>query len=331
MNYKESAKILGEIQKAKRILINCHRSPDPDSIGSALALRRILINMDKDATIICPSDELFASVNYLEGYKEIRKGVDFSAFDYSKYEIFITLDSSSWDMASGKKGFAPKKITTITIDHHLTNEMYGDFNLVDNSVTSVGELLFLMLEDWEVEIDRKTADCLMAGIVGDTGAFRYPGSNERTFEVVGKLMGLGADKDTAIYEIYRNEPFELIKFYAEVLTNMKIDESGKFVWSAIPFKVYKKLGKPVTAKESSASLFAQVVKNTEFGFVALEEKKNRLAVSFRSRTGFDTSKIAVELGGGGHIYASGATVEGLSFDQAVEKVLNIARKYAKRN
>lgn len=331
MNYEKSVEILEEIKKANKILVNCHRSPDPDSIGSALALRRVLISMGKQVEVICPSDELFANVSYLEGYKEIQKGVDFSTFDFSKYEIFITLDSSSWDMVSGKKDFLPKGIIIITIDHHLTNKMDGDFNLVDNKVTSVGELLFLVFNDWKSEIDKEIADCLMAGIVGDTGAFRYPGSNERTFKVVGKLMGLGADKDRAIQEIYRNEPFELIKFYGEVLTRMKIDESRKFVWSAIPFGVYRKLGKPATAKESSASLFAQVVKGTEFGFVALEEKKGKLAVSFRSRTGFDTSQIALELGGGGHIYASGATVEGLSFDRAVDKVLAVARKYAKRN
>lgn len=331
MNYKESAKILEDIQKVNRVLINCHRSPDPDSIGSALALRRVLINMGKQVEVICPSKELFVNVSYLEDYKEIQKGVDFSKFDFSKYEIFMTLDSSSWDMVSGEKDVIPKGITTIMIDHHLTNKMYGDLNLIDNKVTSVGELLFLVFEDWGVEIDKETANCLMAGIVGDTGAFRYPGSNERTFEVVGKLMELGADKDMAIYGIYRNEPFELIKFYAEVLVRMKIDEKGKFVWSAIPFEVYKKLGKPATAKESSASLFAQVVKGTEFGFVALEEKKGKLTISFRSRTGFDTSQIALALGGGGHIYASGATVEGLSFDRAVNKVLGVARKYAKGN
>jgi len=331
MNYKGSSKILEEIKKANKILINCHRNPDPDSIGSALALRRVLINMGKQVEVICPSEELFVNVGYLKDYKKIQKGIDFSIFDFSKYEIFITLDSSSWDMVTDTKDFAPKGITTIMIDHHLTNNMYGDLNLVDNKVTSVGELLFSVFEDWKVEIDKETANCLMTGIVGDTGAFRYPGSNERTFQVASKLIGLGADKDRAIHKIYRSEPYKLIKFYGEVLARMKIDQSRKFVWSAIPFEVYKKLGKPATAKESSASLFAQVVKGTEFGFVALEEKKGKLAISFRSRTGFDVSPIAEELGGGGHKSAAGAKIVGLPFDKAVEKVLEVARKYAERN
>jgi len=77
-------------------------------------------------------------------------------------------------------------------------------------------------------------------------------------------------------------------------------------------------------------LFTQVVDETDFGFLAVELERNRLAISFRSRTGFDTSVIAKSLGGGGHIYASGAKIENMQFDKAVEKLLEVTRKYAKK-
>ena len=82
--------------------------------------------------------------------------------------------------------------------------------------------------------------------------------------------------------------------------------------------------------ESSANLFGEIVADTDFGMIMTEQEKNILSVSFRSRIGFDTSAIAKELGGGGHVYASGAKVEGLSFSKAVEKVLQTARKYARQ-
>jgi len=329
MNYPESQLILDEIKKAKRILINCHRSPDPDSIGSALAMRKVLLNIGKQVDVICPSEELYENVNYLEGFDEIKKQIDFRKFKFLNYDLFLTLDSSSWDMVTGLKNFVPQKIKTITIDHHATNTKYGDINLLDKNVTSVGELLFLIFEDWEIKIDKDIANCLMTGIIGDTGAFRYPGSDEKTFRVTMELMKMGADKDKTIHALYRSEPYELIQFYGEVLSRVKIDKDNKFVWSAIPHEIYKKLGKPSMAKESAASLFAQVVGGTDFGFVAVEQEKDKLAVSFRSRTGLDTSQIAVELGGGGHIYASGARVDG-EFNQAVEKVLAACRKYANK-
>jgi len=331
MNYRESKTILAEIKKAKRILLNCHRGPDPDAIGSALALFSVLTKMGKKVDIVCPNEILYESLKYLSDYKEIKKGVNFATFDFSKYDLFITLDSSSWGMVTGEKEISIPKIPLVVIDHHKTNTRYGNINLVDKKVTSVGELLFLVFEDWGIEVNKLTANYLMIAIIGDTGAFRYPGSTERTFKVASKLMQKGADKDEAIFHIYRSEPFNLMKFYGEVLMRTKLDKKGKFIWAAIPYEVYKKLGKPASAKESASSLFTQVVDETEFGFVAVETERDKLAVSFRSRTGFDTSKIAMTLGGGGHVYASACKVEGLAFDKAVKKVLAVARKYAKKS
>ena len=331
MNYKESKNILAEIKKAKRILLNCHRGPDPDSIGSALALYEVLKAMNKKVTVVCASNELFENVSFLNNYSKIKKGVDFSTLDFSKYGLLITLDSSSWKMVTGDGNVPIPNIPLAVIDHHKTNPGYGTINLVDDKVNSVGELLYMVFEDWGVELNHHIATDLLTGIIGDTGAFRFPGSNETTFKIAGELMGLGADKDKIIFQIYRSEPFNLIKFYGEVLSRLNLDLRGKFVWTAVPYEKYKTLGKPAGAKESAASLFAQIVEGTEFGFIAVETEKDKLAVSFRSRTGFDTSIIAEELGGGGHIYASACTIEGLPFDKAVIKVLAVARKYAKKS
>lgn len=330
MNYPESTQIIKEIKEANKILLNCHRSPDPDSIGSTLAMRLFLLGLGKEVIIVCPSDDLFPNVGYLSGYDEIKKGVDFNSFNFSEFDLFISLDSSSTGQITNIKDFEIKGVKTVVIDHHLTNDRFGELNLVDDKVGSVGEMVYLLFEDWGVHVSKDMADCMITAIVADTGAFRFPGANERTFLVASKLMQLGADKDYAIHKIFRSEPFELIKFYGEVLTRAELDSENKFVWAAVPYDVYKRLGKPSMAKESAASLFAQVVEGTDFGFIALEQEPGKLHVSLRSRSGFNTSKIATELGGGGHVYASGARVEG-KFEEAVEKVLSTCRKYATAN
>ena len=330
MNYPESKKILAEIKKAKRILLGCHRGPDPDSIGSVLAMYEVLKGLDKNVMVVCSSEELSDRVSFLSSYSKIKKGVDFSKFDYSKFDLFITLDSSSWGMVTGDKEIAIPGIPLAVIDHHRTNPRYGTINLVDVNSTSVGEILYRVFQDWGVNLDKVIATDLLTGIIGDTGAFRFPGSTEKTFKIAGRLMELGADKDNIIFNIYRSSSFNLIKFYGEVLSGLNFDSKGKFVWAAVPYDKYKKFGKPSSAKESTASLFAQVVEGTDFGLIAVETEKDTLAVSFRSRTGFDTSEIATALGGGGHVYASACTIEGLPFDEAVKKVLTVARKYAKK-
>ncbi|OGM30440.1 hypothetical protein A2630_01815 [Candidatus Woesebacteria bacterium RIFCSPHIGHO2_01_FULL_44_10] len=330
MNYSQSKEILEKVKKARKILINCHRGPDSDSIGSALALYQVLEKMGKEVELICPS-EIPAAVKFMPGIEKIRAEVDFAKFNFSKFDLFFTLDSSNWDMVAGDKNISQPTIPIIVIDHHKTNTKYGEINLVDENVTSVGELLYYVLEDWGAELNKEIATALLVGIVGDTGAFRFPGTGWPTLNVAGKLMKLGADKDEVVFNIYHSSSLELLKFWGEILKVMEIDEIGKFAWSAIPHEKFVELGSIKDAKETAATTFAQIVDTTEFGFIAVEDEKNSLTISFRSRTGFDTSQIALALGGGGHVYASGARITGLPFDQAVEKVLETCRKFAKQN
>jgi phosphoesterase RecJ-like protein len=325
MNYQESALILDEIKKAKNVLVNCHRGPDPDSIGSALAMYRVLKDMGKTVKVICPSQELYESISYLEDYGVIQKGVNFSEFDFSKFDLFIALDSSSWGMVCGNTSIKTPGLKFIVIDHHTTNTKFGDINLVDKEVTSTGELLYKIFQDLKIEIEAVVANYLMVAIVGDTGGFRFPNLTSSTFTMIADLIDKGADKDKIIHHIYRSESFKLIKFYGKILESLKFEEEGRFVWAAIPYVTFKEYGKPATARESAASMFIQIVDGTDFGFLAIEEVERILSVSFRSRSGFDTSKIALKLGGGGHIYASGAKIRGLSYDAAVEKLLTTVR------
>ncbi|KKR11436.1 MAG: RecJ-like protein phosphoesterase domain-containing protein, partial [Candidatus Woesebacteria bacterium GW2011_GWA1_39_21] len=205
MHYEESKAILDKINSCGRILVSCHKDPDPDSIGSALAFRNVLIGLGKSVEIVCVSQELFDNVSYLPGYSEIKTAVDFSTFNYSGYDLFLILDSSSVDRVTGDKNLYKIPIPKIVIDHHETNTLFGDINLIDKERASVGEILNDLLEDFNFVIDQNTADCLMAAIVGDTGAFKFPSTSKRTFEIVIGLMDKGADKNKAVSEIYMSE------------------------------------------------------------------------------------------------------------------------------
>jgi phosphoesterase RecJ-like protein len=330
MNYKESQQILEKIKKAKKIIVNCHTRPDIDSVGSALALYQVIKKLGKNVDVISPS-VILENFNFLPFSEKIEK-IKYKEFDFTKYDLFISIDSSSWamvvGMASSDKVPIPK-IPLIVIDHHKTNQKFGKINLVDDKITSSAEIIYLILEDWGASVDKNIATSLLAGIVGDTGAFRYPGVTGQTLNIAGKLMEKGADKDKIIHHIYRSVDFKLLKFWGEVLEKMELDELG-FVWSAIPYKIFKKYSKPREGKETAASNFTQIVNGTKFGMVMVEGERGNLSISLRSRTGFDTSKIATALGGGGHIYASGAKILNTEFDEAVEEVLQIARKFAKK-
>lgn len=328
MNYPESQIILEEIKNAKRILVNCHRGPDADSVGSALAMQKVIENLGLSVDVICPS-EIPDDLHFLNKSNNI-KIIDYTNFNFSDYELFITLDSSTYGMVSGDKSLELPNIKIIVIDHHYTNTKFGSLNLVDEKTTSTAELLFKIFEDWDIKFDKDIATDLLTGILGDTGCFQYTGVGKETLQIASKLIDFGAQKDNIVLNIYKTVEFKTVKFWGKIIENMQKDDNFNFVWSAVPNSVYKEFGEDISAKEDASNLLAPIVNNTDFGLIMVESSLNVLSVSFRSRNGFDVSKIAQEIGGGGHIVASGAKVEG-KFDEAVEKVLIACRKYANKN
>lgn len=327
MNYKESKEIIKKIKKAKRILVNCHRGPDPDSLGSALSLYQVLKKMGKKVEIVSPTDAS-DNMKFLPYFKEIKK-IDFKKFNFTDFDLFIALDTPSPDMVTGSKDVALPNIPVVVVDHHKTNPRYGKVNFIDSQVSSAAELLYLVFEDWGVNIDKDIATTLLVGIIGDTGVFRYPGVTSQSLEIARKLMDKGADKNEIIFNIFSSLELSNLKFWGEILARMEFEKKYKFAWSAVPYEIYKKYLHPESGRESAASIFGQIVKGTDFSIIMTEEQENSLAISLRSRTGFDVTQIAVALGGGGHRGAAGAKIQGMEYEKAVEKVLNTARKFAK--
>lgn len=327
MKYKESQLILDKIGKAQKILLGCHRNPDPDTVGSNLAMYQVLSRMGKEVKVICP-DNIFEDVKFLPKSEVVEK-VDYKSFDYAQYDLFILIDSSSWDMATGNKELAQFDLPIAVIDHHLTNTGFGEINLVDKESVSAAEVVYNVFSDWGEEIDKDIAQCLLAGIIADTGIFGYPHIHSETLAIGKELMDKGADKDQIVEQIYRNIPFEKVKMWGEIISRMEMDVEHKFVWSAVPNEIFEQYGSPVSSKETAASLFSPVVGDTEWGMIIIEEEKGILSISFRSKGSFDVSKLAVELGGGGHLAAAGAKTMHISFEQGVKKILEVARNASK--
>jgi phosphoesterase RecJ-like protein len=284
--------------------------------------------MGKSIDIICPSPKLHPSVFFLSGYKNIKTGIDFRKFDFSRYDLLISVDSPVWHKVSADAKIPIPRIPIVFIDHHRGNTPFGEINLTDVAAASSTEILFMVFEDWQVEIDKGIAEDILTGIIGDSGAFEYPSVTARTLDISSRLVRIGADKNMIIDHLYRSYPYSLVKFWGEVITNLKMDKKNKFVFSVVPFSVFRKFKTPYNGKETALRLFASVIEGVEFGFMILEYERERVAVSFRSKGKFNTIPIASELGGGGHVSASAACLEG-PLEKTVRRVLSVARKYAK--
>ena len=323
MNYNQSSKILETIQQSKNILINVHRNPDLDSIGSATALYQALTKIfKKKVTLVCPH-EIPENYKFLKGADSV-KTVDFKEWadtGVRPYDLFLILDSGSYDIVTGSKEIKLPNIKKIIIDHHQTSN-WNDYllKLLDVEVSSTSEIVYQMLLDWEIMINPEIATSIFAGIAGDTVFFKYEKNAKKTFKIATELLNLGANKDKIVEHSFDSFDFGLIQLIGEFLAN--IQKGNGYVYSILNNETFIKFGKQRGAREIVANLFARSIKGFDFGIMAVEYEKDKFAVSFRSKKHTDVSVLAKKFGGGGHKNAAGATIYG-NINQVIKKIREI--------
>ena len=201
---KEQKQIAGqiwkEIEKAEKILLHCHPNPDPDSVGSALAMMFALQRLGKQVTVIAGDSELPQTMAHLSGFDQI---VPKNYFEIKpeEFDLFLILDSSKKNHISQKgEVFFPSSMRTVVIDHHMQDEFYGQINLVDSNYPAVAQMLFDLFEEWQIAISNEIAVCLMLGLYADTGGFKYPRTTTESFLMAARLAEVNPDFPGVIFE-----------------------------------------------------------------------------------------------------------------------------------
>ena len=333
MYYQNSVEIFDKIKNSKKILINCHYNPDPDSVSSALSLYSLIKSLKIEVDIVCPNNKLPSKLSFLDGYNEIKLNIDYENFDFSPYDLVFLIDSANSKVVSGKSNtnFLEKIKKLIVIDHHATNNIKANIKLMDNDASSVTEIIYRFFEDNQLEIIPETATKLLTGIYGDTSLLTLPSATERTYDVVNKLVHLNADKNAVVMYLSKSEKLGMYKFWSFALSKIEVEVENRFAYIFIPFEEYSPFLNLENAKSKVASIFSNGIIDTDFGIVGVEKEKGVLDLSLRARTDYDTSVIAKALGGGGHRAMSAVLMEGIEFNSAIEKVLEVCRKYANKS
>lgn len=324
INKKTAKRIWGEIKKARKVLLALHVSPDQDSAASVLALDLVLRRLKKK-TLLISFSQVPPRLLTLPRIEKV-KVVDFGKIDLRPYNLFFALDSQRPSMItrSTYPEKFPRGFKIINIDHHRTNTRYGKINLIA-PLSSTTEILYQLFNLWGIKIDKALAKLLLWGMVADSGCFQYSLTSPQTLRIAADLMEKGASLNQMVLENLRSYSLGTLKYWAKILENLKLDESGLFVWSKISAEERRELGIDTTEIEGAASLFAPVVSGTKFGIILNEETEGLVRGSLRSRADFDVSRLAATLGGGGHPQASGFTLA-MSLSEAEKKVLEVARK-----
>jgi len=326
-NFEQGAlEILENIKSSKNILLHLHVKPDPDSIGSALAMYHVLKNMGKEVTVIKGDTEFIENLGFLPGAGQIVHK-NFFEIDLLQFDLFISLDSASTELISREGTVVfPENLKVIVIDHHRTNTKYGQINFIYPEYSATAELLFYVFKIWGIEIDKNTAANLYVGIFGDTGGFTNANTTVKTFEAITEIVKIYPDFTKLISEL-RSYPKGKIFFDALALNSIETFLNDTVAISSVSFEAMQEKG--IDKNDMAASVVPNLligVKEWQIGVCLTEREKNQISVSFRSKNNIDVAQIAESLGGGGHLPAAGAFLE-MSLDEAKKTVVEAISKF----
>ena len=338
-------KILSHLQKetTQSILLHCHPNPDPDSLGSTLAMKFALESIGKKVTLIAGDSKTPSAFMHFPGASEIVPQ-NYFEIDLAKFDTFFILDSGATSMISRKEPvvFPPTTnptLKTIVIDHHASNTGFADINMVATHYISTTEIIFDLLQEWSIPLTKEIATNLYVGLFTDGGGFRYNRITDHSFYMAGVLYSYNHDVLKVVEVLENNTSSKSVDFLALSLTQKKVFDvgtqtasgmdKGSFVISYITFEDIQRLG--LTPDDYGGNSLATQVCKAVVGWNVvvslIETKPGEVKCSFRTRdqVEFDVSKVAIALGGGGHKAASGATIL-KPIHEAINEVARVVRK-----
>ena len=303
-------KINAELIGAKTIAIAGHIRPDGDCIASCTALYLYLEQNREDLGI----ERVDVYLEPFGNEFRILAGVDKIKHTYESdeiYDVFISLDCGSLDRLGAALKFFNTAKKTINIDHHISNEFFGNVNQVVADASSTCEVLFTIME--EERITKEIAEALYVGIIHDTGVFKHSNTSEKTMNIAGRLVSKGIDFSNLIDESFYTKTYMQNQILGRCLMESILVLDGKIVVSSISRRMLD------FYEASSADLDGiidqlRVTKGTEVAIFIYETDFHEFKVSMRSNGEVNVSKIAVYFGGGGHIKAAGCSMKGSMHD-----------------
>ena len=304
------------LRGAERIALVSHRDPDPDTIGSALALGLGLESLGKLVSWHC-ADPVPEQQRFLHGSERFTQDPPPEDVD-----LVVTVDFGSVDRAKFR---LPARPTLVNIDHHASNDNFGTANLVDVTAAASAELVSRVIDALGIKWTPDMATAALVGIMTDTGSFQFPSTDGRALDRAARLREAGADLQAITYNIFRNKRFEALKLWGFAFSRLVREHGGQLVWTEI------RMGDIEEAEardEDISGLVEQVARSSGMRVgILFNEQRSVVKVSCRTsqwEPSVDASALMAQFGGGGHVRAAGALIEG-DLASVRDRVLDAAR------
>ncbi len=335
--FTESSQKLQEFKdflvSPKKIVITTHQNPDADALGSSLGLAAYLKKKGHFPTIITPTDYP-DFLRWMSGESEVinfeSDKQDLAKKLISEAEMIFCLDFSALNRIKSMEDFVKKSTAKkVLIDHHQQPEAFADFVYWSEKSAATCELIYELIEKLGDKhlIDIPLAECLYAGLVTDTGSFRFDSTTQEVHRVAGELLAVGIQTNSVHRRIFDSNTFDRMKFLGFIL-------GEKLTYLPEYNVAYMAISKEELAKYSNKNGDTEGIVNYGLSIngvvmaAIFTERDDMIRISFRSIDNFSVSEFSRKnFNGGGHKNAAGGRSHE-SLAKTVEKFLSLLPKYA---
>lgn len=316
------APVVGEIERGKRFLVVSHVNPEGDAVGSLLGLALALRGIGKDVVAFL-EDEVPDVCRFLPGSDTIVHSLD----GVEPVDCTFAVDCGQIERLGEDFVRFNGRGRLVNLDHHKTNDEFGDINIVLPGASAAGEIVYDLLKAARIPINADVATNLYVAIHTDTGSFRYASATPEAFRKAGELVSFGADPWDVSRNVYESYPAKRFEALSMVLSTLETVSEGRIAVLKVTLDMLKKVGGGKDIVDGFVN-YARAIKGVEVGVLFRECGPDEYKVSLRSKGNIDVSGVAKSFGGGGHPHASGFNISG-EFGEVKQKVLDALRKAIK--
>jgi phosphoesterase RecJ-like protein len=313
------AQAMDLITPAQRIALLAHERPDGDALGSALGLSHILRQLGKFCVPAC-ADPLPHSFQFLPAGEDLQTSLGDENFD-----LVIALDAgelSRYGALYERHRAFLDRATILNIDHHVSSNGCGLVNIIDPTAAATAELLVLFQQQAGLPLTQEAALCLLTGLITDTSSFQYSNTTPRTMEAGAALLQAGAVAETIARPIFRTHPLSHMRFMAAVINTAQTSCNGRLIWSYATGKTVADAGAIGDEDDNFSGVLRDIEGVQVAAFFKNYDNSQNTRLSLRSTDPYNVAEICMQLGGGGHPRAAGATIP-LPLAEAISYVIPI--------
>ena len=301
--------VKAKIEQAQSITILSHLNPDADTIGTALGIYALLTQKKgKRVEVVNASNALPVHLDFLPHFKKIKHKMDYSD------SLIISCDCGSID----RLGFDLKGRDIVNIDHHKSNTLYGNINVVIPEYASASQVAYVLF-DKLYDVTTEVATCFYAALLSDTRYFTTSSVNEEVFTVAKDLVSRGAEPEKIAYNFTQRRPLSSMRILEKSLASLKLYKEAKVAVLCVTKEEIMSSGATIPDMEGIAD-YARSLVTVEIALFAME-LDDGIRISLRSKK-VDVSSVAMAFGGGGHKVVAGFTLKQCGLQESIDIILN---------